>query len=55
MTQQQLEVYRAMYKALNWALDEIHNPGFNRICGLNIVEYLELVRKRAELAAPEEW
>jgi len=55
MTQKQLEGYRLMYKAIGKALNEIHNPGFNRACGCDIVEHLEAVRRIAERCAPEEW
>ena len=55
MTTQQLEAYRLMHKALSKALDEIHNPGFNRICGLDIVGHIEQVRTQAEAVAPEDF
>lgn len=55
MTQNQLEAYRLMHRALGKALDEIRNPGFNRACGFNIVEHIEAVRKQAEQVAPEEF
>lgn len=55
MTDKQLEAYRLMYKALQRALDEIHNPGFNRVTGLNIVSYIEITRKQAFDAAPEDF
>lgn len=55
MTTQQLEAYRLMYRALLKALDEIHNPGFSRTCGLDIVAHIEQVRKQAEAVAPEEF
>lgn len=53
MTTQQLEAYRQMHKALARALDEIHNPGFNRTCGLDIVGHIEEIRKFAATVAPE--
>jgi len=55
MTEQQLDAYRLMYKALGRALDEIHNPGFGRVCGLDIVSHIEAIRKEAARVAPEEW
>ncbi len=55
MTAQQLDAYRLMHKALARALDEIHNPGFNRTCGMEIVGHIEQVRKFAEAVAPEEF
>jgi hypothetical protein len=55
MTENQLEAYRLMHKALGKALDEIHNPGFNRVVGLDIVEHIEAVRKQAEQVAPEDF
>lgn len=55
MTQKQIEAYRLMHKALAKALDEIHNPGFNRTCGLDIVGHIEEVRKLTENVAPEEF
>jgi hypothetical protein len=55
MTEQQLEAYRLMYKALDKALSEIHNPGFNRVCGFDIVGHIEEVRKLAARVAPEEF
>lgn len=53
MTQQQIAAYRMMHTALKRALDEIHNPGFNRTCGFDIVGHIEEVRKCAKLVAPE--
>lgn len=53
MTQQQLEAYRLMHKALGKALDEIHNPGFNRVTGLDIIGHIEEIRKLAERVAPD--
>ena len=55
MTDKQLEAYRLMHKALGKALDEIHNPGFNRVTGLDIVGHIEEVRKMAEHVAPEDF
>lgn len=55
MTEQQLEAYRLMHKALAKALDEIHNPGFNRTCGFDIVGHIEEVRKLAEQVAPQDF
>lgn len=55
MTTQQLEAYRLMHKALSKALDEIHNPGFNRTCGFDIVGHIEEVQKQAARAAPEDF
>ena len=51
MTEQQLNAYRMMYTALGFALDEIHNPGFNRTCGVDIVEHIEVLRRQAKLVA----
>lgn len=53
MNEQQLEAYRLMHKALAKALDEIHNPGFSRTCGFDVVGHIEEVRKQAERVAPE--
>lgn len=55
MTDLQLEAYRLMHKALGKALDEIHNPGFNRTCGFDIAGHIEQVRKQAEQVAPNEF
>jgi len=55
MNQTQLDAYRSMYKAITKALDEIHNPGFNRTCGIDIVEHLNAVRAQAERCAPEDF
>lgn len=55
MTNQQLEAYRLMHKALSKALDEIHNPGFNRTCGFDIVGHIEAVRAQAAQVAPEDF
>jgi len=55
MTEQQLEAYRRMHKALGKALDEIHNPGFNRVAGTDIVGHIEEVRKQAHAVAPEQF
>jgi hypothetical protein len=53
MTPQQLEAYRLMYKALDFALHEIHNPGANRAGGFDIVGHIEQVRQLAERVSPE--
>lgn len=55
MTSHQLEAYRSMHKALGKALDEIHNPGFGRVTGLDIVGHIEAVRKQAAEATPEDF
>lgn len=55
MTDLQLEAYRLMYKALGKALDEIHNPGFSRTCGFDVVGHIEQARKQAEQVAPNEF
>lgn len=44
-----------MHKALGKALDEIHNPGFNRTCGFDIVGHIEEIRKLAAKVAPDEF
>ncbi len=54
MTEQQLEAYRLMYKALKAAREEIENPGANRrLYGVDIIGHIDAVREHAAKVAPE--